>query len=102
MGGILNRILLILKVSRFYFAQLYTNNVILISNDLQFKFNKNYFISGNFSFANLSNDIKFEDAVKVNYSSLGLRLVTNLLSGRLKSTSATHLKTIKKVYSVLF
>ncbi|WP_292011058.1 patatin-like phospholipase family protein [Chryseobacterium sp.] len=60
------------RLGGFYFAQLNTNNVVLISNDLQFKFNKNYFLTGNFSFANLSNDISFEDAAKLNYSSVGI------------------------------
>jgi NTE family protein len=64
-GGIFEQNIINFKsFGGFYFAQLYTNNVILASNDIQFKFNKNYFISGNFSFANLSNDINLKMQLK--------------------------------------
>jgi NTE family protein len=54
------------------FASLTDNNIFIASNDLQLRFNKNYFLIGNFSFANMFSSIKFEDAVKLNYSSIGL------------------------------
>jgi len=86
----------------FYFAQLNTNNVILISNDLQFKFNKNYFLSGNFSFANLSDDISFEDAVKLNYSSLGITAGYKSPFGQIKVNFSHSLKNNQKgIFSVI-
>ncbi|UWX59896.1 patatin-like phospholipase family protein [Chryseobacterium oranimense] len=86
----------------FYFAQLNTNNVILISNDIQFKFNKNYFLSGNFSFANLSDDINFEDTVKVNYSSIGLTAGYKSPFGQIKINFSHSLKNNQKgIFSVI-
>ncbi|KMQ69756.1 patatin [Chryseobacterium sp. FH2] len=86
----------------FYFAQLNTNNVVLISNDLQFKFNKNYFISGNFSFANLSDDLSFEDAVKLNYSSLGINVGYKSPFGQIKLNFSHSLKNNQKgIFSVI-
>ncbi|GAA5091622.1 patatin-like phospholipase family protein [Chryseobacterium ginsengisoli] len=88
--------------SGFYFGQLNTNNVILISNDLQFKFNKNYFLSGNFSFANLSDDLKFEDAVKLNYSSVGLTAGYKSPFGQIKVNFSHSLKNNQKgIFSVI-
>ncbi|SHF07161.1 patatin-like phospholipase family protein [Chryseobacterium takakiae] len=86
----------------FYFGQLNSNNVVLICNDLQFKFNKNYFISGNFSFANLSDDISFEDAVKLNYSSIGLTAGYKSPFGQIKINFSHSLKNNQKgIFSVI-
>lgn len=86
----------------FYFGQLNSNNVVLICNDLQFKFNKNYFISGNFSFANLSDDISFEDAVKLNYSSVGLTAGYKSPFGQIKINFSHSLKNNQKgIFSVI-
>jgi NTE family protein len=103
LGGIFEQNMINFKsFGGFYFAQLNTNNVILISNDLQFKFNKNYFISGNFSFANLSDDINFEDAVKVNYSSVGLTAGYKSPFGQIKINFSHSLKNNQKgIFSVI-
>ncbi|MGD1318628.1 patatin-like phospholipase family protein [Chryseobacterium sp. 2R14A] len=86
----------------FYFAQLNTNNIVLVSNDLQFKFYKNLFLSGNFSFANLSNDITFEDAVKVNYSSMGATIGYRSPFGQIKFNFSHSLKNNQKgIFSVI-
>jgi NTE family protein len=86
----------------FYFAQLNTNNVILVSNDIQFKLNKNYFLSGNFSFANLSDDINFENTVKVNYSSVGLTAGYKSPFGQIKINFSHSLKNNQKgIFSVI-
>jgi NTE family protein len=86
----------------FYFGQLNSNNVVLICNDLQFKFNKNYFISGNFSFANLSDDISFEDTVKLNYSSVGLTAGYKSPFGQIKINFSHSLKNNQKgIFSVI-
>ncbi|KAA0129848.1 patatin [Chryseobacterium sp. SN22] len=103
LGGIFEQnIVNFRSFSGFYFAQLNTNNVILASNDLQFKFNKNYFLSGNFSFANLSNDISFEDAVKLNYSSVGLTAGYKSPFGQIKVNFSHSLKNNQKgIFSVI-
>lgn len=103
LGGIFEQNIINFKsFGGFYFAQLNTNNVVQISNDLQFKFNKNYFISGNFSFANLSDDINFEDAVKVNFSSVGLTAGYKSPFGQIKVNFSHSLKNNQKgIFSVI-
>ncbi|MDR6921354.1 MULTISPECIES: patatin-like phospholipase family protein [Chryseobacterium] len=103
LGGIFEQNLVNFKsFGGFYFAQLNANNVILVSNDVQFKFNKNYFLSGNFSFANLSNDISFEDAAKVNFSSLGLTAGYKSPFGQIKINFSHSLKNNQKgIFSVI-
>lgn len=103
LGGIFEQNVINFKnFGGFYFAQLNTNNTILISNDLQFKFNKNYFINGNFSFANLSDDISFEDTVKLNYSSLGITAGYKSPFGQIKINFSHSLKNNQKgIFSVI-
>jgi NTE family protein len=103
LGGIFEQnIVNFRNFSGFYFGQLSTNNVVLISNDLQFKFNKNYFISGNFSLANLSDDISFEDAVKLNYSSVGITAGYKSPFGQIKINFSHSLKNNQKgIFSVI-
>jgi len=103
LGGIFQQnIINFHNFSGFYFAQLNTNNVILISNDLQYKFYRNLYLSGNFSFANLSDDISFEDAVKVNYSSAGLTLGYKSPFGQIKLNFSHSLKNNQKgIFSVI-
>jgi len=103
LGGIFEQNIVNFKnFSGFYFAQLNSNNVVLVSNDLQFKFYKNLFLSGNFSFANLSDDISFEDAVKVNYSSLGATFGYKSPFGQIKLNFSHSLKNNQKgIFSVI-
>lgn len=103
LGGIFEQNLVNFRsFSGFYFGQLSTNNVVLISNDVQFKFSKNYFISGNFSLANLSDDISFEDAVKLNYSSVGLTAGYKSPFGQIKINFSHSLKNNQKgIFSVI-
>ncbi|MDH6251615.1 NTE family protein [Chryseobacterium sp. H1D6B] len=103
LGGIFDQNVVNFKsFGGFYFAQLSADNLILISNDLQFKFNKNYFITGNLSFANLSNDISFEDAAKVNYSSLGITAGYKSPFGQIKINFSHSLKNNQKgIFSVI-
>ncbi|KUJ51777.1 patatin-like phospholipase family protein [Chryseobacterium sp. JAH] len=103
LGGIFEQNVINFKTfNGFYFAQLNSNNVALISNDIQFKFNKNFFLSGNFSFANLSDDISFEDAVKVNYSSLGIMAGYKSPFGQIKLNFSHSLKDNQKgIFSVI-
>ena len=103
LGGIFEQNVVNFKTfNGFYFAQLNSNNVALISNDIQFKFYKNFFLSGNFSFANLSDDISFEDAVKVNYSSLGIMAGYKSPFGQIKFNFSHSLKNNQKgIFSVI-
>lgn len=103
LGGIFEQNLVNFKsFGGFYFAQLNANNTILVSNDIQFRFNKNYFLSGNFSFANLSDDLNFEDAAKVNFSSLGLTAGYKSPFGQVKINFSHSLKNNQKgIFSVI-
>lgn len=103
LGGIFEQNVINFKTfNGFYFAQLKSNNVALISNDIQFKFNKNFFLSGNFSFANLSDDITFEEAAKVNYSSLGIMAGYKSPFGQIKFNFSHSLKNNQKgIFSVI-
>lgn len=103
LGGIFEQNVVNFKTfNGFYFAQLNSSNVAMISNDIQFKFYKNFFLSGNFSFANLSDDISFEDAVKVNYSSLGIMAGYKSPFGQIKFNFSHSLKNSQKgIFSVI-
>lgn len=103
LGGIFEQNIVNFKsFGGFYFSQLNSNNVILVSNDLQFKFEKNYFLSGNFSFANLSDDISFEDAVKLNYSSVGISAGYKSPFGQIRLNFSHSLKNNQKgIFSVI-
>ncbi|WP_144281280.1 patatin-like phospholipase family protein [Chryseobacterium echinoideorum] len=103
LGGVFEQNIINFKsFSGFYFAQLHSNNAVLISNDIQFKFNKNYFLTGNFSFANLSDDISFEDTVKLNYSSAGITAGYKSPFGQIKINFSHSLKINQKgIFSVI-
>lgn len=103
LGGIFEQNIINSKtLPGFYFAQLNANNVLLASNTLQFRFNKNYFLSGNFTIANLSNDISFEDAVRLNYSSMGLTAGYKSPFGQIKINFSHSLKNNQKgIFSVI-
>jgi len=103
LGGIFEQNVVNFKTfNGYYFAQLDSNNVAAISNDIQFKFYKNFFLSGNFSFANLSDDISFEDAVKVNYSSLGIMAGYKSPFGQIKFNFSHSLRDNQKgIFSVI-
>ncbi|MFY7815414.1 MAG: patatin-like phospholipase family protein [Chryseobacterium taeanense] len=103
LGGIFEQNIVNLRsFSGFYFGQLNSNNVVLISNDLQFRFSKNYFISGNFSFANLSDDISFRDTAKLNYSSTGITAGYKSPFGQIKINFSHSLKNNQKgIFSVI-
>jgi len=103
LGGIFEQNIINFKsFAGFYFAQLNSNNLVLISNDLQFRVNKNYFVTGNFSITNLSNDINFEDAVKISYSSLGITAGYKSPFGQIKFNFSHSLKTNQKgIFSVI-
>jgi NTE family protein len=103
LGGIFEQNIVNLRsFSGFYFGQLNSNNVALISNELQFRFSKNYFISGNFSFANLSDDISFRDTAKLNYSSTGITAGYKSPFGQIKINFSHSLKNNQKgIFSVI-
>lgn len=85
----------------YQFASLNDKNIFLASNDFQFRFGKNYFLVGNFSIANLFSSIKFEDAVRLNYSSLGITAGYKSPFGQIKLNFSKSLNKHKGVFSVI-
>lgn len=85
----------------YQFASLNDNNIFMASNDLQLRINKNYFLIGNFSFANMFSSIKFEEAVKLNYSSIGLTAGYKSPFGQIKLNVSKSLNKHKGVFSVI-
>lgn len=85
----------------YHFAQLEDINVVMASNDIQYKFNKNYFLIGNFSIANLFDSIELDDSVKINYSSIGLTAGYKSPFGQIKLNVSKSLNKHKGVFSVI-
>ncbi len=89
------------RFAGYQFASLADNNIFIASNDFQFRFNKNYFIIGNFSIANLFSSIKVEEAVKLNYSSIGLTAGYKSPFGQIKLNVSKSLNKHKGIFSVI-
>lgn len=101
-GGIFEQSIVNFKrFGGYQFAALTDNNIFIASNDLQFRFNKNYFLIGNFSIANMFSSIKFEDAIKLNYSSIGLTAGYKSPFGQIKLNISKSLNKHKGVFSVI-
>lgn len=85
----------------YQFASLNDNNIFIASNDFQLRFGKNYFLVGNFSLANMFSSIKFDEAVKLNYSSIGLTAGYKSRFGQIKLNVSKSLNKHKGVFSVI-
>ena len=85
----------------YQFASLNDNNIFIASNDFQLRFGKNYFLVGNFSLANMFSSIKFDEAVKLNYSSIGLTAGYKSPFGQIKLNVSKSLNKHKGIFSVI-
>lgn len=86
----------------YYFGQLSNENVVLATNKLQFRFKKNYYLSGHFTIVNLFNKINFEEALRVNYSSVGITAGYKSPFGQIKLNISQPLKENNKmIFSVI-
>lgn len=85
----------------YQFASLNDNNIFIASNDFQLRFGKNYFLVGNFSLANMFSSIKFDEAVKLNYSSIGLTAGYKSPLGQIKLNVSKSLNKHKGIFSVI-
>lgn len=103
LGGIFEQNIINFKSFKgYYFSQLRNTNALLASNDLQLKFNKNFYLIGNLSFANTFSELQFKDAVKVNYSSLGLTAGYKSPFGQIKLNFSHSLEDDQKgIFSVI-
>ncbi|PZP39488.1 MAG: patatin, partial [Pseudopedobacter saltans] len=101
-GGIFEQSIVNFKrLNGYQFASLADNNIFIASNDFQLRFSKNYFLVGNFSIANMFSSIKFEEAVKLNYSSVGLTAGYKSPFGQIKLNVSKSLNKHKGVFSVI-
>jgi len=89
------------RLAGYQFASLADNNILLASNDFQFRFVKNYFLIANFSIVNLFSSIKVDEAVKVNYSSIGLTAGYKSPFGQIKLNVSKSLNKHKGIFSVI-
>lgn len=89
------------RLAGYQFASLADNNILLASNDFQFRFDKNYFLIANFSIVNLFSSIKVDEAIKVNYSSIGLTAGYKSPFGQIKLNVSKSLNKHKGVFSVI-
>ena len=102
LGGIFGQNLgNLVNFAGFQFGQIADNNVFLLSNDLQYRFSKNYFVIGNFSITNLFDSIKFENAVKLSYSSAGITVGYKSPFGQIKLNFSQPLDRQQGVFSVI-
>lgn len=101
-GGIFEQSIVNFKrLNGYQFASLSDNNIFIASNDFQLRFGKNYFLVGNFSLANMFSSIKFDEAVKLNYSSIGLTAGYKSPFGQIKLNVSKSLNKHKGVFSVI-
>ena len=89
------------RLAGYQFASLADNNILLASNDFQFRFDKNYFLIANFSIVNLFSSIKVDEAIKVNYNSIGLTAGYKSPFGQIKLNVSKSLNKHKGVFSVI-
>lgn len=101
-GGIFEQSIVNFKrFGGYQFGSLTDNNIFIASNDFQLRFGKNYFLVGNFSLANMFSSIKFEEAIKLNYSSIGLTAGYKSPFGQIKLNVSKSLNKHKSVFSVI-
>lgn len=101
-GGIFEQNIVNFKrFAGYQFGLLNDNNIFLASNDFQFRFGKNYFLVANFSIANLFDSIKFADAVKLNYNSVGITGGYKSPFGQIKLNFSHSLDRHKGIFSVI-
>lgn len=65
-------------------GQIKNNNILLASNDLQYNFSKNFYLTGNFSISNLFDEIQIDEFLKIKYNSAGLGLGYKSPFGQIK------------------
>lgn len=102
LGGIFEQNLdNIRSLAGFRFGQIADNNIFLASNDVQYRFNKNYYLIGNFSVTNLFSSIKFKEAAKLNYSSIGITAGYKSPFGQIKINFSQPLEGQSGIFSVI-
>ena len=89
------------KFNGYELGQEVNNNVIQLSNSLQFNPYKNYYISANFNVANLFDDFKEANFLKIKYSSIGLTAGYDSPFGQIKLNYSHALNNNPGIFSII-
>lgn len=90
-----------IRFNGYEFGQEFNNNVIQVSNFLQFNPYGNYYLIANLNFANLFDDFKDTDFLKVRYKAVGLTLGYDSPFGQIKINYSHSLKNNPGIFSVI-
>ncbi|RQP13274.1 MAG: patatin [Chryseobacterium sp.] len=85
----------------FYFGQQEGQNALAMGNSLQLRLKKNYFVTGNFSIANLFDDFENNDFIKFKYTSAGAEVGYNSPFGQLRLGYNYGFKNNSGIFSVV-
>ncbi|MCQ4035828.1 patatin-like phospholipase family protein [Kaistella montana] len=89
------------RLQGYEFGQMDSQNMFVASNSLQFNVYKNYYLTANFSMANLFNDIKVDDIVHISESSAGLTAGYKSPFGQIKFNYSHSFTNKNNVFSVI-
>lgn len=89
------------KFNGYELGQEVNNNAIQLSNSLQFNPYKNYYISANFNVANLFDDFKEANFLKIKYSSIGLTAGYDSPFGQIKLNYSHALNNNPGIFSII-
>lgn len=82
-------------------GQVMDQNLLVASQNLQFKFYKNFFLIGTFSMANHFDTINLENALKISDKSVGLTAGYKSPFGQIKFNYSTSLEQRKGIFNVI-
>ena len=85
----------------YFFGQEKNNNIMQVSNYLQFNPYKNYYVIANFSVANLFENFNDDNFIKINYSSIGLTAGYDSPFGQIKLNYSHALNKNPGIFSVV-
>lgn len=86
----------------FPFGNIETNNYIIASNNLQFNFNKNYFLIGSMNLANIFENNQTNKILNINKNSIGFTAGYKSLMGQIKISYYHPFKHKKGLFNVIF
>lgn len=86
----------------FPFGNIETNNYIIASNNLQFNFNKNYFLIGSVNFANIFENNQTNKILNVNENSIGFTAGYKTIFGQIKISYYHPIHHENGLFNVIF
>ncbi|WP_018675218.1 patatin-like phospholipase family protein [Riemerella columbina] len=85
----------------YYFGSLSSSNVLIARQNLQFKFDKNYFIIANADLANIFEEINMNQILQINHSSLGITVGYKSPFGQIRLNYSKALNPNKGMFNVV-